>query len=132
MKQITEYIIEKLKINSESGIKHQRYNTRIDDFKDLEINIDDEDIPVEFADIKYPDTRKKRYLGNGKATNWWRWWKILAYNGPTTKPNLNLAIGNSNPTSYSTMYAELARQNIITYNKKLRCLEAQPMSKWNI
>ena len=132
MKNITNYILEKLIINKTSGVHHQKYNTRIDNFRDLEIDIDDKDVPEEFADKDFPDTRKKRYLGNGKQTNWWRWWKILAYNGPTTKTNLNLAIGNSNPTSYSSMYAELSKQNIITYNSKLKCLEAQPISKWDL
>jgi len=59
-------------------------------------------------------------------------WKILVMNGQLKKPMLNLAIGNPKPTSYSTYYAELSYLNIIVPNKKTRCLEPQPVSKWKV
>lgn len=101
-------------------------------FEDLKLDIDERDISYLYADKEYPDNKLHRTHKSGKELIWWQWWKILAYNGPTTKKNLNLAVGNNNGTSYSTLYARMNKLNVITYNTKLKCLEAQPISKWKV
>lgn len=126
MKTLNTYLTEKLKISSKSAPNM----VKITDFDDLDLNIDNDQISSYYADAKYPNITRIRK--NGTELLWWKWWKILAYNGPTSKENLNRAIGNNNANSYSTTYAELNKMNIITYNRKLRCLEAQPVSKWNV
>lgn len=128
MKTLNTYLTEKLRISSKS----EQSTVKITDFDDLELNIDDDQISSYYADAPYPDERFKRTRQNGKELLWWKWWKILAYNGPTTKANLNKAIGNNMESSYGTTYARLNKLNVITYNKKLRCLEAQPVSKWKV
>ena len=134
MKKINNYIFEKLKISSSKDLVSNlssNHDSKVD-FKDLKLDIDEEDISLVYADKEYPDDRLHRKLQSGKELIWWKWWKILAYNGPTTKKNLNLAIGNDNETSYSTIYARMSKLNVITYNAKLKCLEAQPVSKWKV
>lgn len=128
MKTISTYISEKLKISSKPGL----LTNKIKDFDELELDIDETTISSAYADAPYPDERFKRIRQNGTELLWWKWWKILAYNGPTTKGNLNKAIGNNMESSYSTIYARLNKLNVITYNTKLKCLEAQPVSKWKV
>lgn len=136
MKKINNYIFEKLKISSSKDLVSNLSSTKLHDtkvdFKDLKLDIDEEDIPLVYADEEYPDDRLHRKLQTGKDLIWWKFWKILAYNGPTTKKNLNLAIGTDNETSYSTIYARMNKFNVITYNAKLKCLEAQPVSRWKV
>lgn len=128
MKTISEYIIEKLKISSSKSTDIVM-STDIDD---IVLNIDEDDIPSYYYDREFPDDRIHRKLNNGKELLWWKWWKILTYNGPQSKKTLNKAIGNDKEDSYSTIYAKFNRLNIITYNRKLRKLEAQPVSKWKV
>ena len=135
MKSINTYIFEKLKITKDIQVpKEYALKEIIDDPKKVKTDLLEEDIPLELNDHKFPDNMKKRFLknGDGKGDNlWWKFWKILAYNGPMKKETLNLSLGLV-PTSYSSIYADLSRQNIIIPDRKRKVLVAKPVSEWKL
>ena len=105
MKSIKEFIIEKFKINSKT------VNTNYIDSDDYNDN-----------DFIRPVKTK-----NGKEFQWFTWWKYLWDNGPMTKHDL-LTHFNLQPTSYSTIFADLSKHNIIVPIKGK--LEAKKPDEW--
>jgi len=103
MKQLSNYIIEKFKINS---------NTVNNNFKDSD----------DYDDFIYPVKAK-----NGKEFQWFIWWKYLLNNGPMSKYDL-LTHFNLQPTSYSTIFAQLSKKNIIVPLQGK--LEAKTPDEW--
>lgn len=83
MNNLNYYIFEKLRIN-----------------KDIKLDKDNDDYP-------YPIKRK-----SGEKYLWFQWWEYLNDNGPMSKRDL-LTHFNLQPTSYSTMFADLSKRNII-------------------
>ena len=97
MKNLKELLVEKLKINSQS---------KVDDY----------------GDFCYPIT-----TATGKEYLWFKWWKYLIDNGPTSKKDL-LRKFNLIETSYSTQFAKLSKRNIIV--PKGGKLEAKEPNEW--
>jgi len=102
MKTLKELLFEKLKINSKSQV------IDIDKYK-----------PEDFC---YPIGTK-----DGREYLWFKWWKYLIENGPTSKKEL-LSAFNLVVTSYSAMFAKLSKQNIIVPVKGK--LEAKDPDQW--
>ena len=104
MKNLKELLVEKLKINSQSKINYiDSNNYKSDDFC-------------------YPIT-----TAAGKEYLWFKWWKYLIDNGPTSKSDLLNHFGLK-PTSYSTEFAKLSKRNIIIPIKGK--LEAKEHDEW--
>lgn len=110
MKKLIKFL-EALKINSNSKVVKGDLNGYDD--------IDPDDI----------DRRKKRLNRNGDKYLWYKWWEYLCKNGPTSKKDLLTDFGLQ-PTSYSTMFAQLSKQNIIV--PKGGKLEPRKMSEWYV
>lgn len=100
MNNIIEYISEKLIIN-----KNLRFNKG-------------------FSDDEFPVPIKKK---SGEKYLWFQWWEHLKDNGPMSKHDL-LTDFHLQPTSYSTMFADLNKRNIIVPIKGK--LEAKDPSEW--
>lgn len=117
MRNIVKYIQEKLHIS----------NFKKDDIDDT--IIDDDMIPDEFADADYPDNKKSRKNKEGKEYLWYKFWKYLCLNGPTSKKDL-LKNFNLKETSYGTMFMQLSKLNIIIPKKRL--LYPVQVSQWKL
>lgn len=139
MKNIVLYIKEGFKLSSKNAKKILKVSKIADPN-----NLDTEDIPEEFMDEKFPDDKKRRVMNNGKELLWWKFWRYLAINGPMTKEDLLTAF-NLKVTSYTTLFVQLNKENIILHRKEIRTmsngtltikkgnfLEAQPISKWEL
>lgn len=100
MNNISEYISEKLIIN-----KDIRFNKGL-------------------SDDEFPIPIKKK---SGEKYLWFQWWEYLKDNGPMSKHDL-LTDFHLQPTSYSTMFADLSKRNIIVPVKGK--LEAKDPSEW--
>ena len=100
MNNINEYISEKLIINKDIRVK------------------------VGLSDDEYPISIKKK---SGVKYQWFQWWEHLRDNGPMSKHDL-LKDFHLQPTSYSTMFADLSKRNIIVPIKGK--LEAKDPSEW--
>ena len=103
MENITNYILEGLKINANSKV-----NQGADKFNE--------------DDFIYPVRTK-----SGKEFKWFSWWKHLMDNGPMTKHDL-LVDFDLQPTSYGTEFAKLSKRNIIVPSHGK--LEAKKPSEW--
>ena len=115
MKELRTYITEKFKINKDNARKY------LDDI--------DGNIPDELLNKQLPDDKKHRFMKGGKELLWWKFWKYLAINGSMTKEDLLTAF-NLKVTSYTTLFTQLSKENIIKSKKRL--LSAQPVSTWNL
>ena len=105
MKKITEYILEKLHVSQ---------------FKKDEHDLD------AFMDKDFPRATSTK---EGKEYLWFKWWKYLCINGPTSKRDLLIEF-KLQPTSYATMFAKLSKENIITPEKGK--LVAKKVSEWKV
>lgn len=138
MKTLNIFLFEKLHLDKNIKVSEDQVGDSrniIDDPNKVKTDLLEKDIPSEFNDLSsFPDNKLKRFKkgGDGKADNlWWKFWKILAYNGPMKKETINLSLGLV-PTSYSGIYAQLSKNNIIVPDRKRKVLIANPLSQWKL
>ena len=81
--------------------------------------------------LKFPDDKKPRWDKKGKVHLWWKLWSILKTDGPMSKKDLLKKL-RLKETSYSTMFTELSKMNIIVPNKSTKKLEPMDPSKWKV
>lgn len=115
---------------------NKNYKSSLKDKKDIigntKVNVNDKDVPKEFADTEYPESKSIKDKNNNDRM-WFKFWKVLAYNGPMSKMDLMRKVNpEANEGSNTSMFASLVNQNIIKYDKKSKMLEAQPVSTWKI
>ena len=112
MKQLNEFVIEKLQLNPDSKISTNHYKP-----KKLPSAYNEDDFPIK--------TRKK----NGDKFQWFQWWEYLMYKGPMSKHDLLVEFDLA-PTSYSTQFTHLSRSNIIVPQKGKWV--AMPPEEWKV
>ena len=83
-----------------------------------------------WLDCTFPDDKKPRIVA-GRELLWWRCYKLLCSEGPMTKAEILTKLGLK-PTSYTSMFTLLSKQNIIVPNKKTRKLEPRDPSEWKL
>lgn len=110
----------------------KKTKTNIDTERELMADVDPKNCFYDWfpKQKEYPDDKKPRIRG-GKINLWWKWYKLLCIHGPMSKAEILEKLGLKT-TSYPKMFAELADQNIIVPNRKIRKLEPQPVDKWKV
>lgn len=103
MKNLNEFVIEKLQLNPDSKItvrpqEPEGYDAKFDEKK--------------YRGVHF---RYKPYTKTGEKFQWFKWWEYLNDHGPTSKRDL-LATFNLN-FGYSTQFASLSKRRIIVPQK---------------